>query len=423
MDLSRFIQLLLLSFNSCQAMCMETPEAVSTSSAMSSTPDAAMTTVLGTCVYPYEDSDSTDIFTLQDVKVGSLSGLNHTLLQELGDEWDVTTISYEYIGDDADAIGSWLWFPIRWTLVTTGELVVGVIGIIGNLLVVIVLFQRRAKSRSTDTLIGALAVADLFTSVGLLPTPYAKAVPLSWLGQFYCMMVWSPLYMWVWAFMSSFLLTAISVERYIAVSYPIYFSRILTRRRVSEVVVILWICAMMACIPQAFIITVDKVHHRCAVRRMSHELQTAFAFYVTTIQLFIPATIMVVTQTLIAVKLKAQSTRFEGSKTYHQAASKAVIKMMFMVIVAYIICWTPNRFLLLITRLFRLKPQTKSPISEGFIVLAAVNSSINPIIYSIRYQEFRQAVKELFTRKEVRNSSMFDDPININTNSTNDGSV
>ncbi|XP_054762303.2 QRFP-like peptide receptor [Lytechinus pictus] len=398
---------------------METPEAVSNSSATSSTPNAAMTTVLGTSVYLYDDLD----FTLQDGKEGSLDRLNHTLLQELGDEWDVTTISYEYIGDDADDFGSWSWFPIRWTFVTCGELVVGVIGIIGNLLVVIVLFLRRAESRSTDTLIGALAVADLLTSVGLLPAPYAKTVPVSWLGQLYCKVVWSPFYMWVWALMSGFLLTAISVERYIAVSHPIYFRRILTRRRVSEVVVFVWICAMMFCIPQTLIITVDKVHRRCAVRRMSPELHTAFAFYVAIIQLFIPATIMAVTQTLIAVKLKAQSKRFKGSKTYHQAASKAVIKMMFMVIMAYIICWTPARALHLISRLLRLKSQMKKQISEGFIILAAVNSSINPVIYSVRYQKFRQAVKELFTRKEVRKLSMFDDPININTNSTNDGSV
>ncbi|XP_041483449.1 thyrotropin-releasing hormone receptor-like [Lytechinus variegatus] len=339
MDLSRFIQLLLLSFISCQAACMETPEAVSNSSATSSTPNAAMTTVLGTSVYLFGDLD----FTLQDGKEGSLSRLNHMLLQELGDEWDVTTISYEYIGDDADAIGSWSWFPIRWTFVRCGELVVGVIGIIGNLLVVIVLFQRRAESRSTDTLIGALAVADLMTSVGVLPTPYAKTVPVSWFGQLYCTVVWSPLYMWVWAFMSGFVLTAISIERYIAVSHPIYFSRILTRRRVSEVVVFLWICAMIVCIPQPFLITVDKVHRRCAVRRVSYELKVAFSFYVSTFQLFIPATIMAVTQTLIALKLKAQSKRFEGSKTYHQAASKAVIKMMFMVIVAYIINYVGHR--------------------------------------------------------------------------------
>ncbi|XP_041471808.1 somatostatin receptor type 5-like [Lytechinus variegatus] len=401
---------------------METREAVSNSSATPSTPNAAMTTVLGTSVFLYEDLD----FTLQYGKEGTLSSLDHPLLQELGNEWDVTTISYEYIDDDADAVSSWSswsWFPIRWTFVRCGELVVGVIGIIGNLLVVIVLFQRRAESRSTDTLIGALAVADLLTSVGLLPTPYAKTVPVSWFGQLYCTLVWSPLYMWVWAFMSGFLLSAISIERYIAVSHPIYFRRILTRRRVSEVVVFLWICAMMVCIPQPFLITVDKVHRRCAVRILSYELRAAFAFYVTTIQLFIPATIMAVTQTLIAVKLKAQSKRFEGSKTYHEAAGKAVIKMMFMVIVAYIICWTPNRFLYLITRLFRLNSPMKSQISEGLIVLAAVNSSINPIIYSVRYRKFRQAVKELFTRKEVRNSAMFDDPININTNPTNDASV
>ncbi|XP_041485995.1 D(2) dopamine receptor A-like [Lytechinus variegatus] len=383
------------------------------------TSTALVTESLGSHANSSEEPDATKGFTLKDDNEVFVSDLNQMLLDELDEE---TTRSSDYVGGDVVRIAEWSWFPIRWTWVVISELVVGVIGIIGNLLVITVLFQRRAKSRSTDTLIGALAVADLLTSVGLLrfAVPYAKTVPVSWIGQVYCRMVWLPMYMWVWAYMSGFVLTAISVERYIAVTHPIYFNRILTRRRVSEVVVIIWILSMLVCIPSAFVTDVDKANRRCIVRR-SPVYKKAFAFYATIVQLVIPAVIMVVTQTLIAIKLKAQSMRFEGSKSYHVAASRAVIKMMCIVIIAYIVCWTPNRFFLLITTLFRIQSKTSSRISQGFVVLAAVNSSINPIIYSIRYQEFRKAVKVLFAGGKVRSKAMFD--TDINTDSTSDGTV
>ncbi|XP_041485010.1 somatostatin receptor type 5-like [Lytechinus variegatus] len=398
------------------AMNPETSEAVTTPP---STPGMVTWKVesSGTPTVSSQDLDVTGGFT------PDVGDHDYTQQEELDEEWDITTIHSVSGGTSLENTGPWSWFPVRWTWAAIGQLVVGVIGIIGNLLVITVLFQRRANSRSTDTLIGALAVADLLTSVGLLrfAIPHARTVPVSWLGQIYCRIIWSPLYMWVWAYMSGFVLTAISVERYIAVTHPIYFNRILTRRRVSEVVVIIWICAVMACIPSVFITGVDQVNRRCIVKRLSPDVQTAYAFYVTIVQLFIPAIIMAVTQTLIAIKLNAQSKRFEGSKSYHLAASRAIIKMMLTVIIAYIICWTPNRFLLLITTLFRIQTTTKRRISEGFVVLAAINSSINPLIYSIRYQEFRQAVRDLFVGGKVRGKAMFD--TDINTASTNDGTA
>ncbi|XP_041485011.1 5-hydroxytryptamine receptor 2B-like [Lytechinus variegatus] len=372
----------------------------------SSTSDAVITNTVTT-----EDSlgvsDVTEGFTLEDDNEVFVGELNQSLLEEFDEE---TTRSYDYVGGDADRMVVWSWFPIRWTWVVISELVVGVVGVIGNFFVIIVLFQRRANSRSTDTLIGALAAADLFTSIALLPVRSAKTVPSTWLGQIYCRVIWQALYMWIWAIMSGFLLTAISVERYIAVTHPIYFNRILTRRRVSVVVVILWICAVIATVPSFFVIEVDNVRHRCTVAKSlrSPAIQTAYGVYVTSIQLFIPATIMAITQTLIAIKLKNQSKRFEGSKSYHLAASRAVIKMMLVVIIAYVACWTPNRLLFLLTRLLRIRTEVKSQISEAFFILAAVNSSINPVIYSIRYEEFRKAVKGLFTGQKGQSKAMFE---------------
>ncbi|XP_041467702.1 kappa-type opioid receptor-like [Lytechinus variegatus] len=386
--------------------------------AVSLTSSATTESDWGTSVTPGGSPDATfKGFALEDDNSDSLIGLNNTLHEELEDIWDTETSRSEYPGDDTENVGSWSWYSISWTWVTRGELVVGVIGIIGNLLIIIVLFQRRAKSRSTDTLVGALATADLLTSVGLLPIPYAKGVPVSWLGRVYCKLVWLPGYMMPWTFLSGFVLSAISVERYIAVTHPIYFNRILTRRRVSEVVVILWILSILLCIPGSFRADLDKSKCRCAIVELTYAVDMAFSLYTTTIQLFIPAIIMVATQTLIAVKLKAQSKRLRGSKSHHIAASRAVIKLLLIVIIAYLVCWTPFKLIFLLKALLRHQIQANSQIANGAMILAAVNSSINPIIYSIRYQEFRNAVKDLFVGGKVQSKAMFDDPdVNNSTN-------
>ena len=85
----------------------------------------------------------------------------------------------------------WQWEPIHFAWYTILQLVSAVAGMIGNLLVMAVIFGRKHPRTPTDTLIGTLAVADFLTSVFLIPVPAAIRVPSTWLGEFYCKVIFT----------------------------------------------------------------------------------------------------------------------------------------------------------------------------------------------------------------------------------------
>ena len=92
----------------------------------------------------------------------------------------------------------WVLLPMKWSWWVIVQLFSAILGICGNLLVMLVMFNKRRARRSTDTLIGALALADFLTSVFLIPHPQIATLPSdTWLAQVYCRIIHTSLIMWV----------------------------------------------------------------------------------------------------------------------------------------------------------------------------------------------------------------------------------
>ncbi|XP_030834694.1 allatostatin-A receptor-like, partial [Strongylocentrotus purpuratus] len=90
----------------------------------------------------------------------------------------------------------WVWSSITLTPWVILQMLVAIFGIIGNALVIVVLYQHRAANRVTDTLIANPAAADLLTSLFVIPLPMARQVPNTWEGQIYCKVDLSSVLMW-----------------------------------------------------------------------------------------------------------------------------------------------------------------------------------------------------------------------------------
>ena len=132
----------------------------------------------------------------------------------------------------------WTWYPFSWTYFEALHLVSALVGIVGNFLVIHVLSTRRATAnRPTDTLIGALAVADFLTSIFIIPLPSAATIPTTHLGELYCKMTLPGFFLFVSFTASIYILTAISIERFLSITYPLRFSRVIARRRLLAVTI------------------------------------------------------------------------------------------------------------------------------------------------------------------------------------------
>ncbi|XP_072181269.1 allatostatin-A receptor-like [Diadema setosum] len=321
---------------------------------------------------------------------------------------------------------TWSWHPMQWSWYIIGELVTAILGIMGNLLVIVVIFCRRSKSRSTDILVGHLACADLLTSLFLVPYPELNTIPYTWFGALFCKVFKGNYLMWTSVTASIYILSAISIDRYFAVVYPLHFKRFISRRFVIAVVAMIWIGASVLMIPIILINNADVNPGKCIFHLPFPKLQVAFGLFTFIIRLAIPTIIMLFTQVTIARVLRREAARFKSQKTaqslpssFHDVARARVLELLLLVVVVYIVCWAPDQLAFLSFNL-GLVPDSHfaSPLHRILIVLAFCNSCANPIIYTFRHKKFRGAAKDLFKGVTASRSPIFEEFVSENSRIT-----
>ncbi|XP_072170573.1 galanin receptor 2a-like [Diadema setosum] len=311
----------------------------------------------------------------------------------------------------------WAWQPMAWSWWVILQMVTALLGIVGNLLVIVVLYRRREHSRSMDNLVGALAAADLLTSIFMCPLPQTTRVPSSWVGELYCKVVYTSMFMWISVDASIFTLTEIPIERLIAVAYPLHAKRILTRRRVNTVIFINWLVAFLANVFLLVISRVDTTTQQCSLVHQSRAAQLSSGWILFMLQFFLPSLFTLSMQLLTARALHRQSRQYLGDKNQvdklspsmrHLVAKKRVMEMLFIVVILFIICWGPSQCAYLAFNLGLLPTSYRyGPLNRALVILSFCNSCANPFIYTARYPEFRKAVLDLFTSGSTSQTSIF----------------
>ncbi|XP_003727951.2 prolactin-releasing peptide receptor-like [Strongylocentrotus purpuratus] len=320
-----------------------------------------------------------------------------------------TTQTTNRQASDAAAV-PWVWLPMEWPWWVIAQLFSAILGICGNLLVMLVLFNKRRARRSTDTLIGALAFADFLTSVFLIPHPQIATLPSdTWLAQVYCRIIHTSLIMWVAVVASVFTLTAISLERYLAIAHPFFFLRNVNSARTSMCIFIIWVAAIATNSYQ--VVVGYAAGNTCVIMFTSERAQFVLGLYV------LPIIVMILAQIMTAVFLHRQSLQFQegnsnndrsNANMNHIVARKRVIQMLFLVTTVFVLCWGPDQIFFLMLNLSLLHISfVYGLVHRSLVVLAFVNSCANIFIYTIRYPQFRQAMCDMFRSDSKSRATLF----------------
>ncbi|XP_054750118.2 allatostatin-A receptor-like [Lytechinus pictus] len=302
----------------------------------------------------------------------------------------------------------WSWSTMEWPWWVILQMVSAILGILGNFLVILVVFWKKSSRRSTDILVGNLALADFLLSIVMIPHPKAQTMPSSVAGHLYCRLIFSPTLHWMLITVSSYQLVAICFDRYFAVVHPLTFNRMVTKRRACICTALVWLTFMLAGSRPIFGIYVEDLTGRCVRREFSVEGDMAFAAYNICLRIGLPTVLILLTQILIAKKLYREAQHFskiltEGSAnackpSIHLKARTRVLKMMLIVIVVFIICWAPSQIAYFCAkmRFGTARNYIWSPLHRFFQNLAYFNSCVNPFIYTARNPRFRKALKGIF---------------------------
>lgn len=321
---------------------------------------------------------------------------------------------------------------------------------LSNAFVVATIFLTRKLHTPANFLIGSLAVTDMLVSILVMPISIVYTVSKTWsLGQIVCDIWLSSDITFCTA--SILHLCVIALDRYWAITDALEYSKRRTMRRAAVMIAVVWVISISISMPPLFW-RQAKAHEElteCMVNtdQISYTLYSTFgAFYVPTVLLIILyGRIYVAARSRIfktpsysgkrfttaqliqtsagsslcslnsasnqeahlhsgaggeggsplfanSVKVKLADNVLERKRLCAARERKAT-KTLGIILGAFIICWLP---FFVVTLVWAICKECFDPLLfDVFTWLGYLNSLINPVIYTVFNDEFKQAFQKL----------------------------
>ncbi|XP_071647909.1 pyrokinin-1 receptor isoform X1 [Temnothorax longispinosus] len=309
-------------------------------------------------------------------------------------------------------------------------------GLIGNISTCVVIARNKSMHTATNYYLFSLAVSDLLLLVfGLPPEMYYIWSHFPYVfGEAFCI---------IQSFASEtstnatvLTITAFTIERYVAICHPFISHTMSKLSRAVKFVVAIWLLALCLAVPQAIQFGIIFDHYngtanldsaRCSLRWTLIE----HAFEISTILFFVlPMTIITVLYVLIAIKLRRSSMLTTTvSKRHHVPgvlnhvdssrgktnAQRNVIRMLVAVVMGFFICWAPFHAQRLLAVYAQSSSSDNEPEDTMIVIYTTLtyvsgvfyylSTTVNPLLYNIMSNKFREAFKSMLPKYCIRKFS------------------
>ncbi|XP_069705167.1 neuropeptide SIFamide receptor-like [Periplaneta americana] len=291
--------------------------------------------------------------------------------------------------------------------------VVFVVGVVGNCFVVGVVYRSPRMRSPTNLFIANLACADLLVNVLCLPFTLVGNIMSAWImGWVICKTV--PYLQGVSVSASINTLVAISVERCLAICYPLKWQ--MTSRACRVVVVIIWTFSLIITLPWAIFFGLHPLEDGsdlqiCTESWPSQDSGNIYFVVAHLVMCYLfPLTLISVCYLLIWRRVCRRTLPGEPHPPggvmdvmIHRSKVK-VIKMLLVVVVSFALSWLP--LYVLFTRVKFGGPfssETEEAAIHALLPIAqwlgASNSCVNPLLYAFFNRKFRIGFKAILTSR------------------------
>ena len=272
----------------------------------------------------------------------------------------------------------------EWTLLAVLNIILSVAAFLGNTLILVALHKESSLHPPSKLLLRCLTTTDL--CVGLISEPVSVITLMSIPGQRWNMCHYavtsSVLASYIFCSVSLLTLTAISVDRLLALLLRLRYRQVVTLRRTYVTAIIFWVVSIIS----------------AAMSFWNYHI-TAWYGYIVTVLCLITST---VSYTKIALTLRHHQTQVQGHFNQDQpnqatplniAQYKKAVSSALMLQLTLVACYLPFGIVDSV-RTQNNHSSTLFLVREFTLVLVYLNSSLNPILYCWRIKEVRQAVKD-----------------------------
>ncbi|KAG8446073.1 hypothetical protein GDO86_013809 [Hymenochirus boettgeri] len=270
------------------------------------------------------------------------------------------------------------------------------VGTVGNSLVLAVLLRNGKVNNTTNLFILNLGVADLCFIIFCVPFQATIYTLDSWVfGPFMCKAVHFFIYLTMYA--SSFTLTTVSLDRYLAIRYPLRSRELRTPKNALLAITLIWSLSLVFSGPylsyyQEFQLDNITVCHPAwqNSHRKAMDLCTFFFSYV------IPVLILSLTYAR-TIRYLWTSVDPIDEMSESKRAKRRVTRMIIIVAVLFCLCWLPHHLVILCVWFgnFPLNNFTYALRILSHLVSYA-NSCVNPVVYALVSKHFRKGFRKIF---------------------------
>ncbi|XP_002735840.1 somatostatin receptor type 5-like [Saccoglossus kowalevskii] len=318
-----------------------------------------------------------------------------------------SNISYFGVGDSFFSNGDPLAIivPIVYSIIC-------VVGISANLFVIVILLKFSNLHSIPNIFVLNLSIADLLFLFTLPFIAHQRATKTWVFGAAVCKFIHG--FDGMNQFTGIFILTAMSVDRYLAITKPMQSRSYRTPTKTRVISVLSWILSFLASLVlwiYATVLTMDNGNPICIVR-WSNEFQGGEIFIIYTFCIgFVMPLLLIVTAYFHVCRslIQREKSQFhEHTMSSHSKGKKLVAAIVIVIVAAFVICWLPFYVLNFISFAYPDLHRNRTFAIVYFIgiCLGYFNSCLNPIIYSFMGKNFRQYVSRLSDRKHRHSTNL-----------------
>ncbi|MBN3303781.1 neuromedin-K receptor-like [Amia ocellicauda] len=286
------------------------------------------------------------------------------------------------------------------------------IAVFGNSVVIWIILAHKRMRTVTNYFLVNLAFSDASMAAFNTLINFIYSAHNEWyFGQAYCK--FHNFFPITAVFASIYSMTAIAVDRYMAIIHPLKPRLSATATKV--VILSIWILAFILAFPVCFFSTTRQIPGRilCFVHWPKTTDSFTYHIIVTILVYLLPLVVMGITYTIVGITLWGGEIPGDTSENYHEQlrAKRKIVKMMIIVVVTFAICWLPYHIYFIVTGVNQQLVRWKyiQQVYLSVLWLAMSSTMYNPMIYCCLNSRFRAGFKRAFRWCPFIEVSSFDE--------------